>query len=62
MLRPRGTGDHGRAQPAGEAEGSPGMRELAARAYLHRANLGDRAAADAARVLVAEVDNPTLIR
>lgn len=39
-----------------------GMRELVARAYAHRAALGDRAAADAARVLAAEVDNPSLRR
>lgn len=38
-----------------------GMRELVARAYLHRARLGDGAAAAAARVLAAEVDNPTLL-
>jgi tetratricopeptide (TPR) repeat protein len=37
-----------------------GMRELIARAYAHRGRLGDRAAADAARVLAAEVDNPAL--
>lgn len=37
-----------------------GMRELVARAYAHRARLGDRVAADAARVLAAEVDNPSL--
>ena len=39
-----------------------GMRELVARAYLHRGRLGDRAAADAARVLAAEVDNPAVLR
>jgi DNA-binding SARP family transcriptional activator len=39
-----------------------GMRELVARAYAHRGNLGDRVAADAARVLAAEVDNPALRR
>lgn len=38
-----------------------GMRELATRAYLHRARLGDRAAAEAARVLAAEIDNPALL-
>jgi DNA-binding SARP family transcriptional activator len=37
-----------------------GMRELVARAYAHRGRLGDRTAADAARVLAADVDNPTL--
>lgn len=38
-----------------------GMRELVARAYAHRARLGDAAAAGAARVLAAEVDNPALL-
>jgi DNA-binding SARP family transcriptional activator len=38
-----------------------GMRELLARAYLHRGRLGDRAAAEAARVLAAEVDNPAVL-
>jgi DNA-binding SARP family transcriptional activator len=37
-----------------------GMRELVARAYAHRGNLGDHAAGAAARVLAAEVDNPAL--
>lgn len=37
-----------------------GMRELVARAYVHRSRLGDPAAASAARVLAAEVDNPTI--
>jgi DNA-binding SARP family transcriptional activator len=37
-----------------------GMRELVARAYAHRGRLGDRAAAEAARVMAAEVDNPAL--
>jgi DNA-binding SARP family transcriptional activator len=37
-----------------------GMRELVARAYGHRGKLGDRVAADAARILAAEVDNPSL--
>jgi DNA-binding SARP family transcriptional activator len=39
-----------------------GMRELVARAYAHRGKLGNRVAADAARVLAAEVDNPSLRR
>jgi DNA-binding SARP family transcriptional activator len=39
-----------------------GMRELVARAYLHRSHLGDRTAADAAAVLAAEVDNPAVLR
>jgi hypothetical protein len=39
-----------------------GMRELAARAYAHRGKLGDRSAAEAARILAAEVDNPALRR
>lgn len=38
-----------------------GMREMVARAYLHRGRLGDRGAAQAARVLAAEVDNPVLL-
>jgi DNA-binding SARP family transcriptional activator len=37
-----------------------GMRELAVRAYLLRADLGDRSALDSAAVLVAEVENPAL--
>jgi tetratricopeptide (TPR) repeat protein len=39
-----------------------GMRELVARAYVHRSRLGDRTAAEAARVLAAEVDNPAVLR
>ena len=39
-----------------------GMRELAVRAYLLRAELGDRSALDSAAVLVAEVENPALTR
>lgn len=39
-----------------------GMRELVARAYAYRSRLGHRPAADAARVLAAEVDNPVLRR
>lgn len=38
-----------------------GMHELAVRAYLHRARLGDPVAEDAARVLAAEVDNRVLL-
>lgn len=38
-----------------------GMRELVARAYFHRGRLGDRAAAEAALVLAAEVDNPAVL-
>ena len=38
-----------------------GMREFVARAYMHRGRLGDRAAAEAARVLAAEVDNPSVL-
>jgi hypothetical protein len=37
-----------------------GMRELIARAYAHRGQLGDRVAAEGARILAAEVDNPAL--
>jgi hypothetical protein len=36
------------------------MRELAVRAYLLRAELGDRSALDSAAILVAEVENPAL--
>lgn len=38
-----------------------GMRELVARAYVHRSRLGDASAAAAARVLAAEIDNPSLL-
>ena len=37
-----------------------GMRELAVRAYLLRADLGDRNSLDSAAVLVTEVENPAL--
>ena len=37
-----------------------GMRELAVRAHLLRAGLGDRSALDSAAILVAEVENPAL--
>jgi hypothetical protein len=37
-----------------------GMRELIARAYAYRGQLGDRVAAESARILAAEVDNPAL--
>jgi hypothetical protein len=37
-----------------------GMRELIARAYAYRGQLGDRVAAEGARILAAEVDNPAL--
>jgi DNA-binding SARP family transcriptional activator len=37
-----------------------GMRELGVRAYLLRADLGDRNALDSAAILVAEVENPAL--
>jgi len=39
-----------------------GMHEFVARAYLHRSRSGDRAAADAAAVLAAEVDNPAVLQ
>ena len=58
--------DHGRPEAARwiadlEALAArTGMREMVARAYLHRGRLGDPAAAEAARVLAAEVDNPAL--
>jgi hypothetical protein len=38
------------------------MRELAARAELHRARLGDPRAMDAARLLAEGIDNPLLER
>lgn len=38
-----------------------GMRELVARALMHWAALGDRASAAAARLLIADVDNPVLL-
>jgi hypothetical protein len=37
------------------------MRELIARAYLHRSRLGQRGAGDVARVLAAEVDSPAVL-
>jgi hypothetical protein len=37
-----------------------GMRELLLRAYLHRARRGDRRAGEAASLLRAEVDNPSV--
>jgi DNA-binding SARP family transcriptional activator len=37
-----------------------GLRELVVRAHVHRAQLGDPASAQAARVLAAEIDNPAL--
>jgi DNA-binding SARP family transcriptional activator len=37
-----------------------GMRELAVKAYLLRADLGDRSALDSAAILAAEVENPAL--
>ena len=37
-----------------------GMRELAAKAYLLRADLGDHSALDSAAILAAEVENPAL--
>jgi DNA-binding SARP family transcriptional activator len=37
-----------------------GMRELTVRSHLHRAALGDRASAAAARLLAYEIDNPAL--
>lgn len=59
--------DHGRPEAAGwiadlEAVAArTGMHEMVVRAYLHRGRLGDPAAAEAARVLAAEVDNPALL-
>ncbi|MBO3749657.1 hypothetical protein J5X84_26560 [Streptosporangiaceae bacterium NEAU-GS5] len=37
-----------------------GMRELIMRAHRHRGRLGDRAAADLARLLASKIDNPVL--
>ena len=37
-----------------------GLRELLLRAYLHRARRGDAGARDAARLLGAEIDNPSI--
>lgn len=37
-----------------------GMREMAARAYLYRFELGDVRALDGARVMGAEIENPAL--
>jgi hypothetical protein len=37
-----------------------GMRELVVRADIHRARLGVPGAADSARLLAAEIDNPQL--
>jgi DNA-binding SARP family transcriptional activator len=37
-----------------------GLRELIVRAHLHRAQLGDSASMETARVLAAEIDNPAL--
>jgi hypothetical protein len=59
-----------RRQPASAARGQSlqalatrtGTRELVARAYAHRGNLGDRMAAGAGAVPAAEVDNAALRR
>ena len=40
--------------------GRAGMRELAARAHVHRGRLGDDSACIAARLLAASIDNPAL--
>jgi DNA-binding SARP family transcriptional activator len=59
--------DHERPEAArwiGELEAlaaRTGMREMVARAYLHRGRMRPPAAAEAARVLAAEVDNPSLL-
>jgi DNA-binding SARP family transcriptional activator len=44
----------------GQLAGRTGMRELVARAYAHRARLGDASALTAARPLAAVIDNPAL--
>ena len=43
-----------------ELAGRAGMRELAARAQVHRGRLGDGSACIAARLLAASIDNPAL--
>jgi DNA-binding SARP family transcriptional activator len=40
--------------------GRTGMREFVARAYLHRARLGDEGALEAAKLIATEIDNPAL--
>ena len=45
-----------------ERSSRTGMRELTVRAMLHGAALGDRADAEMAAILAAEIDNPTLTR
>jgi hypothetical protein len=40
--------------------GRAGMREMAVRAYLHRRDLGEGAAIEAARALATPIDNPHL--
>ncbi|MGR0220064.1 BTAD domain-containing putative transcriptional regulator [Agromyces sp. ZXT2-6] len=45
-----------------EFAGRRGMRELLARALLHRVALGSPAAAEAAALLIGEIDNPALRR
>ena len=40
--------------------GRTGMREFVARAYLHRARLGDGGALEAAKLIAAEIHNPAL--
>ena len=40
--------------------GRTGMRELLARAYLHRSRAGDASAREVARVVAADIDNPAL--
>jgi tetratricopeptide (TPR) repeat protein len=37
-----------------------GMREFTVRALMHRASLGDTSSGQAARLLIAEIDNPVL--
>lgn len=43
-----------------ELAGRTGMREMVARAYAHRARLGDGSAHTAAQLLAATIDNPAL--
>lgn len=44
-----------------EIAGRSGMKELAVRALLHRAALGEEGLLEAARAMAAEVDNPALL-
>lgn len=49
-----------RSAPPSALAARTGMRELAARAYLHRGRSGDGSALDAAQMLAAGTENPAL--